>query len=137
MDRLADEALAISLEVNDRPGVADALANRGWAALQAGQLEAAGQDLAEGLRLFTELDDAPKAANCRQGLGILAVIQGRWGEAREHHSAALRTFRALQDDYSIGMSEVFVAGVDREQGDLEAAAMDRAAAVAYAISRFR
>jgi tetratricopeptide (TPR) repeat protein len=118
--RFAEEALAISRELDHPRGVAETLASLGWAQLQIGNLELARDNLTEARKLHIGLGNRRQVADCTNGLGILALLEGRPDRARECHENALAMFQDLHEPYWVGLTEVMVAGVNRAQRNGEA-----------------
>lgn len=117
----AEEAVAVYRDLGDTRGEADALALLGWAQLHGGRFAAAGARLQEARDAYIDHGDMPKAANCDQGLGLVAQLEGRLDEAREHFQQALATFKELRDPYWTAFNELLLGYLDRREDDYEAA----------------
>ena len=119
--RLAEQAVATYRDLGDPRGIADALEEFGFAQLQAGLADVARTSLQEARELHIALGNRQKAGECTLGLGMLAGAEGRPDQAREHWEEALATFEDLRDAYWTGFTERLVGGIDRIEGDDEAA----------------
>ncbi len=87
----------------------------------AGQEDAAIASLLEARQLNLDLGNRQKAAECTAGLGMVALNRRRPDEARATFEEALAAFRALDDPYWVAFLERIVGGIDRYEGDHDAA----------------
>jgi predicted ATPase/class 3 adenylate cyclase len=117
----AEEAVAIYRELNDAQGIPDALEELGAAQMNTGQLDSARANLEEARERNLTIGNRQRAAECTLLLGMVAAFQRQVGEARARWEGALATFTDLQDPYFMAFAERLLGGVDRAEGNLEAA----------------
>lgn len=117
----AEEALAIYRELDDAQGIPDALEELGAAQLDTGQLDSARANLEEARERNLTNGNRQGAAECTLLLGMVAAFQRQVGEARARWEGALETFTDLQDPYFLAFTERLLGGVDRAEGNFEAA----------------
>ena len=117
----ADEAVAIYRELGDPGGIADALGELGAAQMVAGQSDAARASLEEARELGLRLGERQKASESTMALGLLALLERDIGQARERFENALTTFTDLGDMYWVAFAERLLGGIDRFEGNDEAA----------------
>jgi predicted ATPase/class 3 adenylate cyclase len=119
--RYAQEAAAIFKDVGDSDGLVHALSALGWGNLHTGNLQVA-RELLEEAKSVAGADSASEiAANCDLGLGVLALTEGRAGDARSHLENALRMYGGTSDPYWVAFTEMLLGYVDRLEGRLDAA----------------
>ena len=77
----ATEAVQLFRDLGEEGGTATALLNRGWCALDLGDVAAAEVSFREGLLIAGGLGAAPRIANGASGLGVALVLGGQqeWG----------------------------------------------------------
>ena len=119
--QFAEEAAAIYRNLGDRDGIPEALGQLGWAQLHVGELETARANLEEARELHASGGNRRSAADCSLGLGVLALIEGRSGQARAYFEDALETFNELGDPYWTAFTELLCGQADRLEGDDKAA----------------
>ena len=117
----AEEAVAIYRELNDAQGIPDALEELGAALMATGQLDSARANLEEAHERNLAIGNRQRAAECTLLLGMVAASQRQVGEARARWEGALATFTDLQDPYFMAFAGRLLGGVDRAEGNLEAA----------------
>jgi tetratricopeptide (TPR) repeat protein len=117
----AEEAVAIYRELDDAQGIPDALEELGAAQMDTGQLDLARANLEEARERNLAIGNRQRAAECTLLLGMVAGFQRQVGEARARWEGALATFTDLQDPYFMAFAERLLGGVDRAEGNLEAA----------------
>ena len=117
-----EEALALSRELGDRRGEAEALYNLAFSRFIAGDLEEARTLLESAADRYRELGDEMHVAFANTGLGMMGYALG--GD-RDHYRAlveeALRTFRRRRQLWGISQSSSMVAALAKEDGDLRRA----------------
>jgi predicted ATPase/class 3 adenylate cyclase len=87
---LGEEVLRLKRETGDIISVSDSLNNLGWDALLAGEPERAIAKLEEAAAIARELDDTFRLSLAVDNLGLAAVMQERYLDARELLLEALR-----------------------------------------------
>ena len=87
---LSEEVLRLERETGDVISVSDSLNNLGWDALLAGEPERAIAKLEEAAAIARELDDTFRLSLAVGNLGLAAVMQERYLDARELLLKALR-----------------------------------------------
>ena len=87
---LGEEVLRLKRETGDIISVSDSLNNLGWDALLAGEPERAIAKLEEAAAIARELDDTFRLSLAVGNLGLAAVMQERYLDARELLLKALR-----------------------------------------------
>lgn len=117
----AEEALAIYRELNDAQGIPDALEELGAALLDTGQLDPARANLEEARERNLTNGNRQRAAESTLLLGMVAAFQRQIGEARTRWEDAQATFINLQDPYFMAFTERLLGGVDRFEGNFDAA----------------
>ncbi|HEX9737677.1 MAG TPA: NB-ARC domain-containing protein [Candidatus Limnocylindria bacterium] len=129
----SEEALAIYRELDDAQGIPDALEELGAALLDSGQLDSARASLEEARERNLTNGNRQGAAECMLLLGMVAAmaalgpqqsqeVRRRQGaEAQALWEDALATFTDLQDPYYMAFAERLIGGVDRFEGNFEAA----------------
>ncbi|HET6771344.1 MAG TPA: adenylate/guanylate cyclase domain-containing protein [Actinomycetota bacterium] len=117
--RFAEEAVSIYRDLGDPDGIPDALEELGAAQMFAGQLEAARAALEEARELNIDRRNRQKAGECTFALGMLALLEGRPGQARERFEDALATFNDLRDPYWTAFVGRLIGHVDRMEGKNE------------------
>jgi non-specific serine/threonine protein kinase len=85
----------------------------------------------ESLRISRLNGDAYGIARSVNNLGLVALDQSRYGDARRNFEEALKTFRGLKNDAAVGVTLINLATVADRQGDAELAyaLLERALAV--------
>jgi hypothetical protein len=114
---LYEEALAISREVGDRPGVAAALYGVGFVAQRGGDPAAARGALQESLAAFEGLGDEWGACGALAVLGHVAAAEGDDRAARDLHTEALARARRAGDHWRVVNELDNLAQVAGRQGD--------------------
>jgi predicted ATPase/class 3 adenylate cyclase len=117
----AEEAVAIYRELNDAQGIPDALEELGAALMNTGQVDSARANLEEARERNLAIGNRQRAAESTLLLGMVAAFQRQIGEARTRWEDAQATFINLQDPYFMAFTERLLGGVDRFEGNFEAA----------------
>jgi len=102
---LGKEVLRLTRETGDIIRVSDSLNNLGWDALVAGEPERAIANLEEAAAIARELDDTFRLSLAVGNLGLAAVMQERYLDARELLLKALR-LTILRGDRRVGSEAV-------------------------------
>jgi predicted ATPase/Tfp pilus assembly protein PilF len=101
---LHEEALALSREMKDIPGIARSLGNLGVIALDRGDVERARSLLEESLELAREADDPALVATALNDLGSIAWAQDDFTSAESLFQESLAVRRRLGDTCEIARS---------------------------------
>lgn len=118
---LAGEALAIFRSVGEPAEIANSLGKLGWAHLQAGDLDSAKVSLAEAKVLNARLGNREQAANCSNGLAIVAQFEGQNEEARRLFEEALEVMKEVENTYWVGLIYLMISQADKAEGRFDAA----------------
>src|SRR3990172_9528969 len=118
---LGEESLALSREVGDRWGVADAHAVMGLVARGQGDYTRAAALLEESLAQARQLGDKWRVAIVLNNLGLVAREQGDYDRAKTLLEEPLAQFRLLGDKWGIAFSQSNLGIVAWNQGDHERA----------------
>ena len=109
------------------------LANiRGGVAFERGQLDLAETCFESAIRLAHDRNEPLLAAKASSNLGSIAHLRGKAVLAASLYHGALQTYRAAEDAVGEAQAEHNLGLVERERGDLEAAGLHAARAVAAA-----
>ncbi len=114
---LAEEALAVAREIDDREGIARALFMRSFAAGGQGNHTAASADAAAALNLFRELGDTHWIAFSLNRLGIETYEQGDLAAAAARYEEALDHWRRRGHSWGIATALTNLGLVARAHGD--------------------
>jgi predicted ATPase/DNA-binding SARP family transcriptional activator len=123
---LLEESTALAREVGDEAVLSFALANLGYAALTAGDLDLAHAASLEAVEL--ERSDPPEQRNLSSfgavlgNLGTTALLQGRLDDARAHLAESVAVRREIQDALGLASSFTCLAALAAEEGSLARAA---------------
>jgi predicted ATPase/DNA-binding CsgD family transcriptional regulator/DNA-binding XRE family transcriptional regulator len=116
-----DEALALSLEHGDQPGIAEAIMELGTVAIHAGDLTT-GVSLAEqALTRWRKLGDRCGIANTLATLGRTATLQGAYHQGASLLTEALEQLQAIGDLHGVGLVNYGLAVSVGMLGDLRRA----------------
>jgi tetratricopeptide (TPR) repeat protein len=119
---LAEQALALCREVDDKPGAAMALTVGGWAAYNQGDQSRARALGEESLALYQEIGLKWGAANAFNLLGNITRAQGDFESAAEFYKGSLDCSREIGDMAGIAYSLLMAGELASYQGDVERAA---------------
>jgi tetratricopeptide (TPR) repeat protein len=118
---LWQESLAISRELDDKPGIAWSVLSMGQVARLHGEHERANARFEESLSLFQELGIKLGVALSLNYLGFVAADQREYERAVTRCNESLALFRELGDKRGIGFSLWTLGRVASEQGEYERA----------------
>ncbi len=114
-----EEALALSRDLGDRPGEAEAYYNLSFAHFVAGDVVGA-KDLLEGAAdRYRELGDETNLAFANTALGMMGyVLGGDRARNRESVEEALQTFRRGRQLWGVSQASSMLVALAKEDGDL-------------------
>ncbi len=99
---LAEEGLALSRELGDIAGMADALRTLAVISWARSQYAVARSRLEEAKALFQEVGDAWKRGQCLTSLAGIATAQGEYVRARTHLEESCEIYKGLGDQQRVG-----------------------------------
>jgi predicted ATPase/class 3 adenylate cyclase len=114
---LIQESLAIYRELQDRKGVADALANLGNVTLYQGDYALARSLYEESITINRILGNQQGIADALSHLGVMAMHQGDFPTARSLHEESLAIWKELGDGYGIAWALNYLGSVANAMGD--------------------
>ena len=120
-EALSEECLALSRELGDVAGRAEALNVLGLVAMSRVELERASAMFEEAMTLQRELGDKARLAFTIQGLGFVEVSRRDLGRAAELHEESLALAREAGDNFGIMLSLGLGALVAAHRGEHERA----------------
>jgi predicted ATPase/class 3 adenylate cyclase len=110
-------SLALYRALNDQQGIANVLADMGWAAAAGSDTGKAMPLLEESLALFRALDDNYGSAWALLWLGVAASDERNYPVAQMHLTESLAHARAAGDQWSIAWALCMLGANASEQGD--------------------
>lgn len=119
--RVGEEGLRLCREAGDHASVALALNILAMSDIRAGNLERAGERLAESVALTRATDDPWNEGIARSTQGALAARRGRLAEARTRYEEALTLLRAIDHRWGVGLTLIGQGRVAEASGDLTGA----------------
>ena len=128
--RMLEQALADFREIDDKGGVARSLDNIGIVLLDEGKPEQARRAYEQSLAIAREIGNRSLTGYALYLLGEVHVVQGNLAAAKQRHSEALALRREISDQRGIGDSELAMASLSIEAGDVAAGESAAAARVA-------
>ena len=128
-----NEQVAIGRELDDPPGLADALYNAGFAATILGDLDQGQANYEEAIRIFKAAGDPKGLTRVREANVFLLLKRGAYAEARTLATENLEEFRRQGSRFRIANSLTQLGGVNLRDG----AYPEARAAFAEAIALFR
>lgn len=114
---LADESLALALEVSDPTGMANALATLGHVAEARGRFDEAFSRFEASLKFSRQADDIGAVGRATSSLGNLARMRGDYARAVTYLEESLRIARDLHMSWGIVNGLTSLGHVACEQGD--------------------
>jgi tetratricopeptide (TPR) repeat protein len=117
-----EQNLALSGELGDRLGIAEAQYALGSIAASAGSYAEAQQRFEDSLALYRAMGNQWRAAPALNGLGEVARGLGRYDEAREIWQESIDLCRAQSNPRGVAQALVELCYLDQFQGRFEAAA---------------
>lgn len=118
---LLTDGLNLSREINDLPGVAEALNHLGYTGYAQGEFDQSSELLQEGLTVNRALNDDAGVASSILHLATIAWLKGDAENARRQFEESLTIRRRLGDKLGAGRSLYNLGGVAVSQGDYVAA----------------
>jgi predicted ATPase/DNA-binding CsgD family transcriptional regulator len=97
VEALCKESLALSRELDDKAGIADALTGLGHLTMDRGYLDAASSLIEEAISLAREMDDEWRVASGIHDLAWVRLERGEYVKARAMYEECLMAFRELGD----------------------------------------
>jgi predicted ATPase/DNA-binding CsgD family transcriptional regulator len=97
VEALCKESLALSRELDDKAGIADALTGLGHLTMDRGNLDAASSLIEEAISLAREMDDEWRVASGLHDLALMRLERGEYVKARAMYEECLADFRELGD----------------------------------------
>jgi predicted ATPase/DNA-binding CsgD family transcriptional regulator/DNA-binding XRE family transcriptional regulator len=116
-----DEALALSLEHGDQPGLAEVIMELGTVAIYSGDITTGVSLAEEALTRWHELGDHCGIANTLAILGRTATLQGAYHQGASLLTEALEQFQAIGDLHGVGLINYGLAVSVGMLGDLRLA----------------
>lgn len=120
-EALHRESLELARTIDDRRGIALALADLGMVYRLQRELARSREVLSESLERFSALDDAAGIALALLNLGSTAGESGDSAQAERWVRASLDAFTALGDVRSLGIAQILLSRGALERGEIDAA----------------
>ncbi|HET9170920.1 MAG TPA: BTAD domain-containing putative transcriptional regulator [Actinospica sp.] len=125
-----DQAAAVSLEQDDRSGLAMARAERSVALRMSGDLDGALRELDGAVAGFAELDDPLGQAASYTELGLSRYLSGNAARAAQELAESLRLYRQIGDRRGQAKAVGMLGGIQHSIGETEPALVSLAEALA-------
>jgi tetratricopeptide (TPR) repeat protein len=116
-ERLFQESMGISRELNDQNGLAQALRAFGSKASNLGDLDTAGRFYQESLEILRHDGTELEVADTLNSLGVLARRTGNFQKARSLHEESLEIRKKLGYQEGIAESLANLGGIDGDEGN--------------------
>jgi tetratricopeptide (TPR) repeat protein len=121
-------ALQVWQQLDEKPGIAQALNYIGFAQFQLGAYDDAQAYLVQSANAYTELGDETGQIRTRQNLGLLAIARGQWNQARTQLERSLASAEQQQMLEEAAVSHRNLAELEYRQGHVDAAIAQATAA---------
>ncbi|GCE14642.1 ATP-binding protein [Tengunoibacter tsumagoiensis] len=120
---LAEEALALSLHLQDKELISRAYVTMADAALHQGAIQQATSLLEKSLHIKQETGDQRGMATLLNNLGNVAIKQGKLVDAAKLHAESLALFEKVGDEYAIASAFNNLGDVEKQLHHYEQAAL--------------